>query len=152
MGTPHSYFRSGPSFFTNFFATFLTAVFLAATFLATFFAGAFVAAFFAAFFGDAFLAAFFVTVFFPAFLTGAFLATFFAATFLSGGSFRTSVIVVTAAPNAVLMAPATSDAIAIPIPTVSPALSTIVLSAILRPFNLCVYMQSRIVEAYRVSG
>ena len=52
-------------------------------------------------------------------------------------------------PNAVLMAPATSDAIAIPTPTVSPALSTIVFSVILRPLSLYVHAQLRIVVAYR---
>jgi hypothetical protein len=81
------------------------------------------------------LAAFFEAVFF----TG----------FFAGVDFRTSVTVVTAAPIAVLMAPATSDAIAIPTPTVSPALSAIVFSAILKPLNLCIPMQSGIVERYR---
>ncbi|MBB5331852.1 hypothetical protein HDF14_005501 [Edaphobacter lichenicola] len=38
-----------------------------------------------------------------------------------------------------MMAPATSDAIAIPTPTVSPALSTIVFSAIQTPQSLCSY-------------
>jgi hypothetical protein len=47
------------------------------------------------------------------------------------------------------MAPATSDAIAIPIPTVSPALSTIVFSTILIPLSLYADTQLRIVEAYR---
>jgi hypothetical protein len=56
--------------------------------------------------------------------------------FFTGVDFRTSVTVVTAAPIAVSMAHATSEAIAIPTPTVSPALSTIVFSAILEPLHL----------------
>jgi hypothetical protein len=144
-GTPHSYCRRRPAFFAGFFTDFLAGIFLLATFLATFFAGVFLVAFlvtvfFVAFFGDNF---------FAAFLAGAFLAAFFAATFLAGAFFRTSVTVVTAASNAVLMAPATSDAIAIPTPTVAPAFSTTVFSAILKLLNLCVHAQLRIVEVYR---
>jgi hypothetical protein len=107
IGTPHGYYRRRPAFFavffTDFFTAFLAGIFLVATFLAIFFAGVF-------------LAAFFVTAFFAAFLTGGFLAVVLAVTRFAGAFFRTSETVVTAAPNAVLMAPATSDAIAIPIP------------------------------------
>src|ERR1700727_2849888 len=136
MGSPHGYYRRRPAFFAVFFTAFLAGIFLAASFLTTFFAGVF-------------MAAFFVTAFFGAFLTGVFLAVVLAVTLFAGAFLRTSVTVVTAAPNAVLMAPATSDAIAIPTPTVSPALSTIVFSLILRPLNLCVHLQLRIVEVYR---
>ncbi|WP_433983919.1 hypothetical protein RBB78_00165 [Tunturiibacter empetritectus] len=140
-GNAHHYHRGRPVFFAGFFIA-LFATFLAATaaFLATFFAGVF-------------FAVFVVTIFFAAFLEDVFLGAFFAAVFfagvLTGADFRTSVTVVTAAPIAVLMAPATSDAIAIPTPTVSPALSATVFSAILKPRNLCVPMLSRIVEGYR---
>jgi hypothetical protein len=117
MGTPHSYRRGGPAFFAVylmvFFAAFLAGVLLAASFLATAFAGAFFTAFFvmtffAAFFGDTVWAAFFVTVFFAACLAGALLQNLW-----NRGHSRA---------NAVLMAPATSDAIAIPTPNRFPRL------------------------------
>jgi hypothetical protein len=105
------------------------------------------------FFAGAFFAVFAVTIFFAAFFGDVSLAAFFGAVsfagFFIGFGFRTSVTVVTAAPIAVLMAPATSDAIAILTPTVSPALSTTVFSAILKPLNPLCSMQSRIVEGYR---
>src|ERR1700733_58912 len=132
------------AFFTDFWAAFLAATFLT-VFFAAFLAGAFLAtAFVATFFAGVFFAAFFGTVFFIAFLAGAFVAAL-----LAGDFFDAPVTVVAAAPIAVLMPPATSDAISIPIPTISPAVSTIVLSAILRPLSLCVHTQLRIVDAYR---
>ena len=106
----------GPAFFAGFFTDFLAA-FLAGVFLA--------AAPLAAFFAGDFLAAFLLAAFFAAFFAGAFFAAFLAGTFL-----RTSPTVVAAVPIAVLMALAKSDATASPIPTVAPAFSTIVLSAI----------------------
>jgi hypothetical protein len=125
IGASNSYCRGRPAFFAvffkAFFAAFLTGILFAAIFFATlagdFFGAFFVTVFFVVLFEDAFSAGLFDTTFFAAFLAGAFL--------------RTSVTVVTAAPIAVLMAPAISDAIAIPTPTVSPVLSTIVFSAIL---------------------
>src|SRR5271170_5000039 len=98
---PHSYCYRRPAFFavcfTAFFAAFLARVFLAAGVFAT-----------------AFLLVFFVTAF------ATFFAAFLAGVFFAGAFFRTFVTEVTAASNAVLMDPATSDAIAIPYPTVSP--------------------------------
>ena len=120
-------------FFTDFLAAFLAGVFLTAAPLAAFFAGDF-------------LAAFLLTAFFAAFLARDFFAAFLAGTF-----FRTSPTVVAAVPIAVLMALATSDATASPIPTVAPAFSTIVVSAIFSLRRLCVHTQSRIVEIYRVT-
>jgi hypothetical protein len=76
--------------------------------------------------------------FLATFFAGAFFGAVFFAAFLTGVDFRTSVTAVTAAPIAVSMAPATSDAIAIPTPTVSPALSAIVFSA-QTPQSLCSY-------------
>ena len=93
------------------------------------------------------LAAFLATAFFAAFLAGAFFAAFFAGIFFADPFFKTSATVVTAASNAVLMDPATSDAIAIPYPPiVSPAFSTIVFSAILRSLSFGVHTQLRIVH------
>src|SRR5579863_106085 len=109
-------------FFTDFLAALLAGVFLAAAFSATFLAAAF-------------LAAFFVTAFFTASFTA----------FLAGAFFRTLVTEVTAD----LMAPATSEAIAIPTPIVSPAFSTIVFSAILIPHSFCALAPLRIVEVYQ---
>ena len=122
--------RHRPVFFAAFFTDFFAA-FLAGTFLTAFFAGVFLGVFF--------VIAFFVTV----------LAGDFFAAFVAGSFFATPVTVVAAAPIAVLMAPATSDAISIPIPTTSPALSTIVLSAIVRSLSPHVHMPLQIVEAYR---
>ena len=108
-----------------FFAGVLTA------FLAAFFAGDFLAVVFltAAFFAGVFLTADFLA----GDLLTAFFATAFFAAFLAGLLCSTSPTVVTAASNAVLIVPATSDAMAIPYPTASPAFSTIDFSAILRP-------------------
>src|ERR1700733_9468707 len=138
LGIVHGqpYRRGRPAFLTAFFATFFAGAFftafLVAPFAATFFAGVFLTAFFAA--------TFFAGAFWTAFLTVAFFA---------GDFVRTSVTVVTTVPTAVLTDPATSSVIAIPNPTASAAFSTIVFSATLRPLNLCVHVQSRIVEAYR---
>jgi hypothetical protein len=107
----------------------------------------------AGFIAVAFLLAVLVTGFLETFVAGAFVAGAFWATRLIGAFvadvfFKTSVTVVTAAPTAVLTAPATSSAIAIPKPTASPAFSTIVFSAILGFLSFCVDMQLQIVEVY----
>jgi len=128
-GNAHQYHLGRPVFFQLLYRFLRNFLSWGCSFLATFFAGAFFAVFvvtifFVAFFGDDFLDTFFGAVFFAAFLTGV--------------DFRTSATAVTAAPIAVSMAPATSDAIAIPAPTVSPALSAIVFSA-QTPQSLCSY-------------
>ncbi|WP_348262598.1 hypothetical protein P8935_22730 [Telmatobacter sp. DSM 110680] len=115
--------RWRPALFTDFFmdllAALLVAVFLPAAGFESFLAGDFLA--------GTFLAAFFALAFF---------AAGFAV--LAVGSFLSiSETAAIAPPTAVLTAPATSDAIAIPTPTVSPALSTIVFFAILTPSDLC---------------
>jgi hypothetical protein len=80
-------------------------------------------------------------------LRGRFFGNLLTGVFVAGAFFKTSVTVVTAAPTAVLTAPATSSAIAIPKPTAALAFSIIVFSAILRSLSLCVL--HAVVEAYR---
>src|SRR3984885_834502 len=148
---PHNHHRVRAALFavfsTDFFAAFLAGAFLPTTFLAIFFAGLFLAVFLATAFFAAFLANAFLTALFAAtFLAGAFWAVFLTMAFVSGDFVRTPVIVVTAAPTAVLTEPATSSAIAIPYPTASAAFSTIVFSAILRSLSLYVHSQLRIVH------
>jgi hypothetical protein len=118
------------------FSDFLGA-FLAGAALTAFFAGAFLAA---AFFAGAFFAG---TFFGEGFSAGAFSTASFGKMSPSGSLLRVSPTEVAVPPKTALM---TSDAAAIPKPTTNPALSTIVLSLIIRPIRVCVCTQSRIVD------